>query len=394
MSTENKVTVASYGPDRALSLCWRDQITGKRKTRSAGTKDWREAERLAGELQRELASGSISPSRILFDDFVNRYDEEKLTTLAPASRKDYKEALLQLKRVLGIENLARLTSSALSTFQAECRKAGMGEVTLMKKMRYIKAAMTWGVKIGLLTKAPAIVIPKRSNGSLAKSRAITTEEYERVLVAIPKARPQDAAQWERFITGLWLSGLRRAEALALSWDADEAFCVCLTERRPIFVIRSEGQKSGRAETCPMAPDFAEFLLATPAAERVGKVFQLIDHRNQEMKLNFVGKVVERIGRAAGVKVGTTKQAKDGTKTTLPVFAGCHSYRRGFGSKWARRVSTAVLKRLMRHVNIATTEAYYIILDAADVSNELWQKFGCQDGSLQQTNNNPPVDSIG
>ena len=323
---EVQVTVASAGPGRALSLCWRDQITGKRKTKSAATQDWREAERLAGELQRELASGSISPSRILFDDFVRRYDEEKLTTLAKSSRESALTSLGHVKRVLKIENLARLTASAMSTFQADCCKEGMKATTLSHHLRQIKAAMNWGVKIGLMVKAPAIEMPKRAKGSQAKSRAITTEEYERAVLAIPRVRPQDAAQWERYITGLWLSGLRRSEAIALSWDADEAFCVCLTEKRPVFVIRSEGQKSGRAETCPMAPDFSAFLLATPAAERVGKVFHLLTlDTKQEMHPAYIGSIVTSIGKKAGVKVGTdTKRAKDGTKTTLPVFAGCHS----------------------------------------------------------------------
>jgi hypothetical protein len=86
---------------------------------------------------------------------------------------------------------------------------------------------------------------------------------------------------------------------------------------------------------------------------------------------------------------------------LPVFAGCHSYRRGFGSKWARRVAPSVLKRLMRHANISTTEAYYVHLDASDVADELWGKYGSlpaaslpvADAGLQQSSNIPPIKGI-
>ena len=172
-----------------------------------------------------------------------------------------------------------------------------------------------------------------------------------------------------------------------------AFSVFTLGSRPVFIIRAEGQKSGRAETCPMAPDFGAWLLAVPAAERTGQVFRLIDTRtNQALGEHRVGMIVERIGRKAGVKVGTrTKRTKDGETITVPVFAGCHSYRRGFGSKWARRMAPSVLKRLMRHASIATTEGYYVHLDASDVADELWEKFGCQDGSLQQSCNMPPVE---
>lgn len=102
-----------------------------------------------------------------------------------------------------------------------------------------------------------------------------------MLVTVPKARPHDADQWERYITGLWLSGLRRSEALTLSWDQDEAFCVNLAD--VVFTIRSDGQKSGKAETCPMAFDFADWLRTIPEAESSGRVFHLIDRRESTLR---------------------------------------------------------------------------------------------------------------
>ena len=59
MSEEIKVSVVSWGAGRSLMLSWSDPITGKRKTRSAKTKDWRTAERLAGELEAELRAGPM-----------------------------------------------------------------------------------------------------------------------------------------------------------------------------------------------------------------------------------------------------------------------------------------------------------------------------------------------
>ena len=109
-----------------------------------------------------------------------------------------------------------------------------------------------------------------------------------------------------------------------------------------------------------------------------------------LRENRVTRIVERIGKSAGVKVGTRtkRNKKDGKTTTVPVFAGCHSYRRGFGSKWARRVAPSVLKRLMRHNSIATTEGYYVHLDASDVADELWTKYGEQTTNSKPVYNNP------
>ena len=395
MNKRIRVSVNSWGAGRSLTLSWIDPVTGKRKTQSAKTKDWRTAERLAGKLAEELETGEVSPSRVTWDEFQKRYEDEKLAALAPTTRGTALASLRHVRRVLDIEHLAKLTPSAMSKFAAECRRRGMKDTTLAHHLRGIKAATRWAVKMGLMSKAPAIEMPKRAKGSQARSRAITTEEYERILLAIPKARPQDAAQWERYITGLWLSGLRRSEALALTWDQDGVFCVHLGERRPVFIIRAEGQKSGKAETCPTTPDFGAWLLAVPEAEREGPVFRLTTAAGVPIQPNRIGRIVERIGKVAKVKVGTRtkRDKKTGTVTEVPVFAGCHSFRRGFGSKWARRVSTSVLRRLMRHASITTTEAYYVNLDAADVGDELWEKFGCQAGSLQQSSNIPPVESV-
>ena len=61
MSEEITVKVHSYGPNRPLSLVYFDPISGKKKAKSSGTTNWREAERLAGELEKELRSGHTPP---------------------------------------------------------------------------------------------------------------------------------------------------------------------------------------------------------------------------------------------------------------------------------------------------------------------------------------------
>ena len=254
MSDSTRVSVCSWGPGRCLTLTWTDPISGKRKTRSAKTLDWRIAERLGGELEKELESGCTSPSRITFDEFLARYSEEKLDTLAQASKQSSLSSLRHLKRVLGVQYLGKLTPAGISQFATKLRQAGMRDTTIAHHLRHVKAALRWAGRQGLLVKVPAIEMPKRAKGqTLARSRAITTEEYERMAAAIPRVRPKDSGQWARFIEGLWLSGLRRSEALALTWDQDGAFCVCLAEKRPVFIIRAEGQRAARRRPAPLLP---------------------------------------------------------------------------------------------------------------------------------------------
>jgi integrase len=248
-------------------------------------------------------------------------------------------------------------------------------------LRHIKAALRWGEKIGLVARAPQIEMPRKAKGSQAKSRGVTGEEWERMVAAAVKVRPTDSEEWERFITGVWHSGMRLAEAVNLTWH-DGPFCLDVSGALPAFVIESEGQKSGKAETAPTTPDFAIWLRATyrDGRERSGRVFRLLNIRTgRPMEAHRVGEIIERIGRKAGVKVGTTtkRDKETGAMVETPVFAGCHSLRRGFGSKWARKVSPSILKRLMRHSSVATTESYYVTMNAGDVSGELWTQFGPQ-----------------
>jgi len=378
---EIKVTVCKY-PDREnLVLRYVDPTTGKQKTRTAGTSDESKAIGAAAVWEDELRSGRYqAPSKLTWAEFRKRYETEKLTTLAPATQKAAGDALDYIERIINPDRLAKLTAAAISRFQSELRKPrkatrgneivtlpAIKDTTVARHLRHIKAALSWGVSMGMLAKTPKIEMPKRSKGAkLMKGRPITAEEFDRILVAVPKVRPNDTHTWERLLRGLWLSGLRLGEAVALSWDQESSFQADLTGKRPAFRILGEAQKSGRDEILPMTPDFATFLTEVPETERVGPVFKLVRERGgKPMGISKVGAILARIGKKANVVVNKA----DGK------FASAHDLRRAFGTRWAKRVMPAVLKRLMRHSAIQTTMNYYVDLDAADVADQLWADWG-------------------
>jgi len=420
MSDEIFVRVNSYGAGRPLGLVYFDPVSGKKKAKSSGTTDWREAERQAGELGRELrAERSAAPSKVTWQQFLDRYTQEKLLSLRPRTRKSALESLAKFHRFFCPDRLVKVNAALCSRFQVELRKAGAKETTIAHHLRHVKAALRWAERQGMLPKAPAIEMPQVSGQDLAKSRPITTEEYERLLLAVPKVRPHDAPAWSRFIEGLWLSGLRLGEAVALSWDLTAGFRVDFQHGRPVFSIRGNSQKSRKDETAPITPDFGAWLLAVPEMERVGNVFPL------PIGAHKVGVVVGRIAERAGVVVGTTakvrkrkagrrrvtdggepawliqwdgdsgepeakimhgtaaeadrecRRKRDGklVAVTVKQFAGAHSLRRSFAVRWSKRVPAAVLRKLCRHASVSTTLAYYAVLDAADLSADLWAKWG-------------------
>ena len=164
------------------------------------------------------------------------------------------------------------------------------------------------------------------------------------------------------------SGLRLAESLELRWDEWNGLYVDLSAGRPMLRIPAEMEKGAQDRLLPMAPEFAEFLLATPERERAGYVFRPKGQRvvvHGRLPAADVGKSVSRIGRAAAIIVGKGRGGKS-------KYASAHDLRRSFGERWASRVMPAVLMELMRHESIDTTLKFYVGRDAQRTAEILWE----------------------
>ena len=61
-------------------------------------------------------------------------------------------------------------------------------------------------------------------------------------------------------------------------------------------------------------------------------------------------------------------------------------RRSFGTRWAKRVMPAVLKRLMRHADISTTMGYYVSLSADEIGTDLWAGYAATAGNTPAAGN--------
>ncbi len=363
MSDEIRVAVASYGGGRCLMMTYKDPTTGRKVAKSSGTTDRREAERAAAVWQDELNSGRYqAPSRLTWAEFRQRYETEKLTAMPESTQMAYRVAFDHLERMVNPDRLCKLTANVISRFLITLHGEGLADATVAKIARHVKAALRWGERQGMLAKAPLVEMPKRQKGAkLMKGRAIIGEEFDRMVAAVAKVRPGDAPAWERLLTGLWLSGLRLGEAVALSWDEEAPFYADLTGKHPRFRILGKAQKSGRDEVLPMTPDLAQFLQTTPQAERSGPVFKLTNRTTgKPFTSTEVCRIVSIIGQKARVVVDKATDK----------FASAHDLRRSFGTRWAKRVMPAVLKRLMRHADISTTMGYYVDMDADEVASDL------------------------
>ena len=117
---------------------------------------------------------------------------------------------MHVEKILKPKLLKDLTGAAIASWQTKLRAEGLAEATIGIHSRHLKASLRWAHDMELLETVPKIKMPKKSKAAKMKGRAVTVEEYERMLAKIGSVVGDDAApSWQRFLMGLWMSGLSR-----------------------------------------------------------------------------------------------------------------------------------------------------------------------------------------
>ncbi len=129
-----------------------------------------------------------------------------------------------------------------------------------------------------------------------RGRPLTGEEFDRLVAKVASVRKREPEKWQRLLRGLWLSGLRLSEALALSWDDGDPISVCIKGKYPALRIRAEAEKAHRDRLLPIAPEFAELLLAVPEAGRHGLVFGIYGENEQPLTTKRASRYISAIGK--------------------------------------------------------------------------------------------------
>jgi len=154
--------------------------------------------------------------------------------------------------------------------------------------------------------------------------------------------------------------MRLGEALSLTWGQwADGIRVDLSGQYAKLLISAEDEKGGKDLVYPVTPDFAEFLQSVPKESRTGFVFNPDLAKGGCRRIDTVSKAICRIGERAAVKVDE--------KGGKPVWASAHDLRRAFGARWSRKVNSMVLKELMRHASVTTTEKYSVGIQSDETS---------------------------
>lgn len=407
---EIKVFVESFGVSKNLQMRYTDPVTGKKVTKSTGTKNRKEAMKIAAKWEADLQAGRYKKaSKVTWIEAVERYSDEYLSGLSDGTYLKFGALVTVVRELMnrGDFPLAKIDARWVSRLRSELRKAGREETTIDSHCRHLKAMLRWSREQGMVNSVPKFTFSKKSKGQkLMKGRPVKSEEFERMIAKVPLVvcapdsrrktqaifrcvRQSDQAKralllttieelnerielvsesWRQFLRGLWWSGLRLREALSLSWDDyADGLQVDMSEQFVSLRIPGEHEKGGKDRAYPAAPEFAELLRAIPQDQRKGFVFNPVPSRklkgNEGAGADLCGRTVARIGDAADVVVDK--------KTDDIVYASSHDLRRSFGLRWSRRVMPPVLQELMRHESIETTMKYYVGQDAQSTAAELY-----------------------
>ncbi len=377
MSDEIKVYVVTKKGRDNFYLRYTDPATGQRVEKCAKTTKRSAADQEAGKWQAELVEGRYQkPQRMTWEAFRDYYAAHGLPNVAHSTQLTYEATLNVFERTCKPQKLASVTTQAVTAFATELRQSEMSDATVGRHLRCLKVIMRWANREGLLLVVPQFTMPKRTKGmKMMRGRGISGEEFERMIEAVPKVVENAAADsWKFYLRGLWFSGLRLSESLTLRWDdAPDSIVVDLDGKRPMLRIPAEVEKGKRDRILPMAPEFAQLLLAVPERERRGRVFKLLASNGKPLTdgRRVCGVIVSAIGKSAGVVVD--ERTKGGK--VVRKFASCHDLRRAFAQRWAGRLMPAQLMELMRHEEIGTTMRYYVGTDAKATAEVIWSAFG-------------------
>ena len=364
---QTKVTAHQDKRRGIYVLRWLDSYGDRKqeKTEIALTKaNYKKALVAAQEKEADLLSGP-SGRFVKWLDFQMDYESQYLASLGPASFQKWKAAAGWLDKIIDPVFVQDLDSRRLSYFygQMQTQKYGKEDnekpiaiATINSYMRTILAALSWAAEQQMIPHCPKLRVAKQSKkkAKKMKGRALTLEEYERMLSAAEVVRKKDADQWKYLLKTLWWSGLRLSEALKLSWDWKDPFAVSLDVKYPRYVIDGDAQKSGKSEMLPIAPEYVGMLREFIRSDREGLVL------DWPFTLTWTKKVISSIGAEAKVKVNSEGKA-----------ASAHDLRRSFGTRWAPKLAPADLKQLMRHATIATTMEFYVDMPADELGSRLW-----------------------
>ena len=134
---------------------WTDPDTGREVWKSTKTKVYRDAERVAGQTEKELNEGTYyKTSTISWKDFRERYETEEAVGLAEKTQQKIGTVFNYVETHLNPRKLRALNETSISKLVKKLREQGLEDVTIKNSLGHLKAALNWGKSQKLIGKVP------------------------------------------------------------------------------------------------------------------------------------------------------------------------------------------------------------------------------------------------
>lgn len=323
--------------------------SGTRRRKSSGTTDYRTAQRIANDLEAQIAlrrEGIISaksdlyaehnrtPLRKHVDAYVQHCEQ---AGRAATSLKEKKRHLDHFLSETGAARLSDVTADLLEKNLRALLDRGLSARSVNYRRGELIALMNWAERTGRVDRNPVKVVPKLHEEP--KERRALTEKEVRALLDVAAKHGRTA-----FYLAALLGGLRRSEIGRLAWgDLD-------FERGTLTVPKG---KAKRVDVIPLHPQLAAELLRIKPLDVLpsARVFPTVPSN--------------------GTRQEDFLEAKIALEDDRGRRADLHALRTTLGSTLANQgVPSQFTQRILRHADTRTTDRHYVKLRAQDLAGAL------------------------
>lgn len=295
---------------------------GKRK--SLRTKDERQAKSIFREIEKEYLRGRLIQldnfKRITLAEFRSFYIEKGREGVSPETIKMDEKALRYMGDAIGDNiQLRAISNQKIEDFKRISRQKKTSETSINSYLRHIKAAFSWAIDEGYLSKRPKIKMYKRSE---EKPRVLYPDQIKAIL---REAFKTDRDFGRRVFLHLW-TGARRREGCDLNWPSLDF------DRNQITLI-GKGRKK---RTIPILAPLKKMI--EPHKKDLGKVFE-------DLHPDTVSHRFQAIAESCEVK------------------ARFHDLRHAAATYMLKSgIDVRIVQAIMGHAQISTTQIYTHVLE--------------------------------
>ena len=249
-------------------LSYVDPTSGRRRSASFYAATAEEArDELDKARSRIRTQAPVLDSSMRLADWIERWSDTALeaSDRKPATKQRYREiAHKHLRRLLGDVPLSRLRKSHVDALVVALRHEGLADTSIRLAYTVLRAVLADAVLDGLIADNAA-ARAKRPGVARREARHLSADEVMKILSAAADER------YRNVLVLIATTGLRRGEALGLSWRHVDLTAKVLKVVATANVVDGQLEisepKSGRSRrTVPLSPAAVTLLKAQRAAQ--------------------------------------------------------------------------------------------------------------------------------